>query len=260
MALVTGPHARTPPHPQPVGSRPLQPTQRAGSRGRDSAWHQTPLTTVADHPPPRGRPPSTPLPRHAAPTGHAGQGDSVGPPHPHTRAHSTWVADPNSPPSGRAVGGGGAPDLRRPSQQQPGTGESGPDRPPPSTPDRARDQGRTRGGERTTWNSPTSAQSRDRARCERHTDKRGGEATSSAGHAGRDGGNWRHTTPGTGPEPAVSAAHTRTGHCTRQSNSGALRHAPTARLGSLRASPRGSHWRQASSTGPAAPAPRATTH
>ena len=57
-----------------------------------------------------------PPPRHAAPTGPAGQGDSVGPPHPHTRAHSTWVADPNSPPSRRAVGGGGAPDLRRPSQ------------------------------------------------------------------------------------------------------------------------------------------------
>ena len=54
-------------------------------------------------------------PRHAAHTGHAGQGDSVEPPHPHTRAHSTWLADPNSPPSGRAVRGGGAPDLRRPS-------------------------------------------------------------------------------------------------------------------------------------------------
>ena len=57
-----------------------------------------------------------PPPRHAAPTGHAGQGDSVGPPHPHTHAHSTWVADPNSPPSGRAVGRGTAPDIRRPSQ------------------------------------------------------------------------------------------------------------------------------------------------
>ena len=57
-----------------------------------------------------------PTPRHAAPTGHAGQGDSVGPRHPHTRAHSTSSADPNSPPSGRAVGAGGAPDLRRPSQ------------------------------------------------------------------------------------------------------------------------------------------------
>ena len=62
------------------------------------------------------------------------------------------------------------------------------------------------------------------------------------------------------PEPAASAAHTRTGHCTRQGSSGALRNTPTPRLGSLRASPRGSHWRQASSTGPAAPAPRGTTH
>ena len=68
---------------------------------------------MAGHPPGDSPPPP---PRHTAPTGHAGQGNSVGPPHPHTRAHSTWVADPNSPPSGRAVGGGTAPDLRRPSQ------------------------------------------------------------------------------------------------------------------------------------------------
>ena len=65
---------------------------------------------------PRGRPP--PPRRHAAPTGHAGQGDSAGPPNPHTRADSTWVADPDSPPTGRAVEGGGAPELRRPSQRR----------------------------------------------------------------------------------------------------------------------------------------------
>ena len=91
----------------------------------------------------------------------------------------------------------------------------------------------------------------------------GQPATRSAEHAGRGGGNERDTTPGAGsnpPEPAASAAHTQTGHCARQGSSGAQRHAPTPRLGSLRASPRGSHWRQASSTGPAAPAPRATTH
>ena len=91
----------------------------------------------------------------------------------------------------------------------------------------------------------------------------GRPTTRSAGHAGREGGNGRDTTPGTRPsppKPAASAAHTRTGHCTRQGSSGALRHARTPRLGSLRASPRGSHWRQASSTGPAALAPRATTH
>ena len=78
---------------------------------------------MAGHPPGDSPPPP---PRHAAPTGHAGQRDSVGPPHPHTRAHSTWVADPDSPPSGRAVGGGTAPDLRRPSQRWTA--------PPPGTP------------------------------------------------------------------------------------------------------------------------------
>ena len=91
----------------------------------------------------------------------------------------------------------------------------------------------------------------------------GRPATHSAGHEGREGGKReRHNTryrpeP---PEPAASAAHTRTGHCNRQGTSGALRDAPTPRLGSLCASPRGSDWQQASSTGPAAPAPRATTH
>ena len=58
--------------------------------------------------------------------GHAGQGDSVGPPHPHTRGHRMWLTDPNSTPRGRAVGGGGAPDYRRPSQRRKA--------PPPGTP------------------------------------------------------------------------------------------------------------------------------
>ena len=198
-------------------------------------------------------------------------------------------------------------------QAKPGREEPGPDRPPPSTPDGARDRGRTRGGARNTWNGPTSAQCRDRARCARHTTQGGGgsgrrgsgSAHTRKGHAGttrratgpssrnaqtawngvpasegkgHPDGTARHTqrgTPGAGrgkrdrhntryrpepPEPAASAAHTRTGHCTRQGSSGALRHAPSPRQGSLCASPRGSHWRQASSTGPAAPAPRGTTH
>ena len=71
--------------------------------------------------PPPARPPAHerhgPAPRRAAPTGSAGQGDREGPPHPHARVHITWIADPNSPPGGRAVRGGGAPDPRRPSQQ-----------------------------------------------------------------------------------------------------------------------------------------------
>ena len=88
----------------------------------------------------------------------------------------------------------------------------------------------------------------------RHTQR----GTRGAGRGKRERHNTRYRPEP--PEPAASAAHTQTGHCTRQGSSGAQRHAPTPRLGSLRASPRGSHWRQASSTGPAAPAPRATTH
>ena len=100
------------PHPGHTGRG----TPAARSRGWAAGGGTAPDTRRPSHRwqaiPPRDGPP--PPPRHAAPTGHAGQGDSVGPPHPHTRAHSTWVADPNSPSSGRAVGKGTAPDLRRP--------------------------------------------------------------------------------------------------------------------------------------------------
>ena len=115
----------------------------------------------------------------------------------------------------------------------------------------------------------------DRARRTQRPREKGVPASKGKGHPD---GTARHTQRGTRgagwgkrerhntryrpepPEPAASAAHTRTGHCTRQGSSGSLRHAQCPRLGSLRASPRGSHWQEASSTGPAAPAPRATTH
>ena len=103
------------PHPKHTGRG----TPAARPRGRAAGGGTAPVTRCPSQrwqaTPPRDGPP--PPPRHAAPTGHAGQGDRDGPPHPHARARSTWVADPNSPPSGRAVGGGGAPDLRRPSQR-----------------------------------------------------------------------------------------------------------------------------------------------
>ena len=102
------------PHPGYTGRG----TPAAQSRGRAAGGGTAPDTRRPSQrwqatPPGDGPPP--PL-RLAVPTGHASQGDSVGPPHPHNRAHSTLVADPNSPPSGQAVGGGTAPDLRRPSQ------------------------------------------------------------------------------------------------------------------------------------------------
>ena len=102
------------PHPRHTGRG----TPAARPRGRAAGGGTAPDTRRPSqrwqaYSPGEGPPPA---PRHAAPTGHAGQGDSVGPPYPHTRAHSTWMADPNSSPSGRAVGGGTVPDLRRPSQ------------------------------------------------------------------------------------------------------------------------------------------------
>ena len=102
------------PHPEHTGRGTLAARSEDGRPGEGQR-----LTPDAPHnsgrPAPTGTAPP-PRPRHAAPTGHAGQGDSDGSPHPHIRAHSRWVADPDSPPSGRAVGGGGAPDLRRPSE------------------------------------------------------------------------------------------------------------------------------------------------
>ena len=101
--------------------------QRDGTRQSDPPPYRPPPAAQrgvrrTPPPPPRpARPPAHerhgPAPRRAAPTGPAGRGDREGPPHPHACAHNTWIADPNSPPSGRAVGGGGAPDPRRPSQQ-----------------------------------------------------------------------------------------------------------------------------------------------
>ena len=91
----------------------------------------------------------------------------------------------------------------------------------------------------------------------------GRPATRSGGHAGRDGGIGRDTTPGTGPSPPHRPRVPRTHGWGTASAKAVVAHCapfPTPRLGNLRASPRGSHWRQANSTGPAAPAPRATTH
>ena len=116
-----GPHR---PHPEHTGRETLA----ACSRGRAAGGGTAPDTRRPSQRWQASPPGDGPLapPRHAAPTGHAGQGDSAGPPHPHTRTHSTWVADPSSPPSARAVGGGTATDLRRPSQRWKA--------PPPGTP------------------------------------------------------------------------------------------------------------------------------
>ena len=170
-------------------------------------------------PPPPARPPAQerhgPAPRRAAPTGRAGRGDRAGPPHPHARTHNMWIADPDSPPGGRAVGGGGrmTPDAprngrrhpppgtpcRHPHNPKPSRGEPGPDRPPQSRPDGARDRGRTRGGAQTTWNGPTSARCRNHARCARHTTQGGGSGRRESASAHTRKGHAGTTRRATGP-------------------------------------------------------------
>ena len=64
VGLVMGPHARTPPQSQPVGSGPRQPAQRAGSQGWESARPWTPHTQARGAPP--GHPHAAPTPRKSA--------------------------------------------------------------------------------------------------------------------------------------------------------------------------------------------------
>ena len=122
---VVGPQARTNHTRDTRVAEPRLPAPEDGGPGEGQRLTPDPPHNCGRPPPPPGDgPPQTQ--RHAAPTRHASQGDSAGPPHPHTRAHSTWVADPDKPPGGRAVGGGGVPDLRRPSLRRKA--------PPPGTP------------------------------------------------------------------------------------------------------------------------------
>ena len=248
--------APTPARPRPRRG-PRQPTQWTGSRGRRSARPQTPHATVEGTPPgtpcrrphnpkpSRGEPgPDRPPPKHARRSKGPGQDTRRGTDHVE-RPYQRPVPGPREMRAPHHPAGGGANTARARAH----THERDTRGLPEGLLDRARGTHRPHG----------MAYQRARVR-----DTRTGRlATRSAEHAGRGGGNERDTTPGAGPnppEPTASAAHTQTGHCARQGSSGAQRHAPTPRLGSLRASPRGSHWRQASSTGPAAPAPRATTH
>ena len=125
------------------------------------------------------------------------------PPRPHKRG-TRRTGCPPPPPS--QPPGTGTPRTRRPTPRgahnpESGRGETGPGCPPPSTPNRARDRGRTRGGVRTARNGPTSAQRRDRASCARHTDQGGGgetgrrESASAHTHKGHAGNTRRATGP-----------------------------------------------------------------
>ena len=94
VGLVTGPHARTHLPPQPVGSGPRQPAQRAGSRGWESARPRTPHTQA------RGAPPGTlmPPPQRAKPAHKSARcGVCDGSPRPHPPLPQPVGSGPRQP-------------------------------------------------------------------------------------------------------------------------------------------------------------------
>ena len=120
------------PHPEQTGRRTLA----ARSRGLAAGGGTAPDTTLPPQQwqataPGEGPPPP---PRHAAPTGHAGQGDSVGHPHPHTRSHS----GPQQPAQWAGSGGRDSASPRTPLTMVEGTppGDSLPLPPQQATPAR----------------------------------------------------------------------------------------------------------------------------
>ena len=178
MELVLGPHART---DRTRNTRVAVPRLPAPEDGRSGEGQR--LTPEAPHnsgrpPPPPGDGPPPHRPRGTQPPQGMQAKETVLGPHSHKPAPTArGYQTPTACPVGGQSGEGERLTSDAPPQPQPGRGEPGPDRPPPSTPDGARDRGRTRGGARTTCNGPTSAQCRDRARCARHTTQGRGDRT-----------------------------------------------------------------------------------
>ena len=278
IASNAGPQGRTlwnrcwVPTPAPTapgthGSRyPGCPPQRTGGRGRDSARHQTPLQQWRATPP-RARPPTTPAassPHRACRPSQVGRNQDQTAPHrarrteqgtgaEHAERHGPRRKALPVPSAGTARGAHATPPRRGGGSGRRGSAGAHTHKGHAGTTRRA--TGRSSRNAQAAWNGVPASE------CKGHPD--GTARHTQRGTRGAGRGKWeRHNTryrpeP---PEPAGSAVHTQTGHCTSQGSSGALRHDPTPRQGSLRASSRGSHWRQASGTGLAAPAPRATTH
>ena len=251
-----GPHTRTP-APTTRGSR--TPTARpvGGQSGEGERLTPDAPRNSGRHPP-RGRPTATPT----TPSQVGGNRDRTAPPQARQTEQGTGAGHAEGHgPRGTALPAPSA-GTTRGAHATPPRGEGSGRRESASAHTRKGHAGTTRRATgpsarnaQTVWSGVPASEGKGHPDgTARHTQR----GTRGAGRGKRERHNTRYRPEP--PEPAASAAHTQTGHCTRQGSSGAQRHAPTPRLGSLRASPRGSHWRQASSTGPAAPAPRATTH
>ena len=273
VGLVTGPRARAPRgHSQWVVC-PGRIPERTSGRGWESARPRAPRTQARGAPPraPSCRPYSAPS-QHARParkSARGGVGDQPTPPHPTPsgarspkpgRGKRDRAAPPPSKPNGARDRGrtrrGARIEWNGPTSARhrdlercvrhtdPGRGQGGADTP------RARAHTHTKDTRGKPEGQPNRARRTDRPhgmayqRARIRDTQTGRPATHSPGNAWQAGGNREDTTPGTGPnppEPAASAAHTRPGDCTCQGSSGAKRHTPAPGLGSLCASPQGSH-------------------
>ena len=128
--------------------------------------------------------------------------DRAGPPHPHARAHN---ADPDSPPSGRAVGGGGAQDPRRPTQRSKAPPRGRPAA-APTTPSQV-------GGNRDRT-APPQARQTEQGTGAGHAEGHGPRGTALPAPSARTTRDARATPPsggGSGHRESASA-HTRKGH------------------------------------------------
>ena len=174
---VLGSHARI---DRTRDTRVAEPWQPAPEDGRPGEGQR--LTPGAPHNGGKHPPPGTPYRHPHSEQRRPARAHAVGPvmgPHARTdRTGDTRDAEPWLPAPEDGRPGAAAP--TNPSQVG---GNRDRTAPPPSTPDGARDRGKTRGGARTTCNGPTSAQCRDQARCARHTTRRGGGADTARARA-----------------------------------------------------------------------------
>ena len=251
-----GPHNRTP-APTTRGSRTPTAGPVGGQSGEGERMTPDAPRNGRRHPS-RGRPAATPT----TPNQVGGNRDRTAPPKARQTEQGTGAGHAEGHgPRGTALPAPSAGTTRGAHATQPRGGGGG-HRESASAHTRKGHAGTTRRATgpsarnaQTAWNGVPASEGKGHPdRMARHTQR----GTRGAGRGKRERHNTRYRPEP--PEPAASAAHTQTWHCTSQGSSGAQRHAPTPKLGSLCDSPRGSHWRQASSTAPAALAPRATTH
>ena len=221
-----GPHCRTPaptargwrtPTARPVGGQSGEGERLIPDAPRNSGRH-----------PPRGRPSANPT----TPSQVGGNRDRTTPPQARQTKQGTGAghAEGHGPRGTGTARGAHATPPRRGGGGSRGSVSAHTRRGHAGTTRRA--TGPSTRNAQTAWNGVPASEGKGHPDgTARHTQR----GTRGAGRGKRERHNTRYRPEP--PEPAASAAHTRTGHYTRQGSNGAQRHAPTPRVGSLRDKP-----------------------